>query len=291
MLSMSTNPEQIESGKRQPQEEILKPLVPSAVKKLVDLAVIVILWGYFLFGFALFFLPFYLIAYCRSKNREVRFQQLNHRFFRSFLILCRLLVPGLQVSIQDSVPGIRSSIVLCNHVSYLDPLFLISLFAKQKTIVKNSFLKVPLFGWLIKHSGYLPSTARGNGFPLMIKQLTEMTNYLATGGNLFVFPEGTRSRDGRIGKFEIGAFGIAMRCRAPIKLIFIQNTNVLFGPGHFLFNTCVPNTIRIEMLDQIDPDYDKDAFDPDRLREQILSVYQQRNQRLLGQNQIQPDGR
>ena len=57
-----------------------------------------------------------------------------------------------------------------------------------------------------------------------------MGDYLSSGGNLFIFPEGTRSRDGKIGKFNDGAFKIAKRFEAPIKVLQIKNTNGLFTP-------------------------------------------------------------
>lgn len=246
------------------------------IKPLVDLFVIIVLWNYFLFGFTVFFLPFYLISFIISSNRELSYQKLNQRFFRSFLFLSRMITPGLTVSIPEEIRQIRSSIIISNHVSYLDPLFLISLFEKQKTIVKNRFLKVPFFGWVIKHSGYLPSTVQGNGKHLMIKHILEMKDYLTAGGNLFVFPEGTRSRDGRIGNFEKGVFGIAKRCQAPLRLLYISNTEKLFQPGKFFFNTCIRIDIRIEYFDSVEPDYQGDSFDELELMEQVRSLYQKK---------------
>ena len=256
----------------------MKSLILKFAKPLVDLFVIIVLWIYFIFGFGVLFFPFYLISFFISSDRELSFQKLNHRFFRSFLFISRVISPGLTVSIPEEIRKIRSSIVICNHVSYLDPLYLISLFEKQKTIVKNRFFKVPLFGWLIKHSGYLPSTAQGNGKHLMIKHILEMQAYLAAGGNLFVFPEGTRSRDGTIGNFEKGVFGIAKRSQAPIGLLIIRNTEKLFRPGKFFFNTCVPINISIDHFKTIEPDYQKDPFDETELMDQIRTLYQQKAQ-------------
>jgi 1-acyl-sn-glycerol-3-phosphate acyltransferase len=248
------------------------------VKPLVDLLVVTILWIYFIFGFAVFFLPLYLFSYAFSRHRELSFQKLNHRFFRVFLFLCRILTPGLMVHIPDEIRQIRSSIIISNHVSYLDPLFLMSLFKKHKTIVKNRFFNVPLFGWVIKQAGYLPSSVQGQGKHLMIKHILEMKDYLATGGNLFVFPEGTRSRDGRIGSFEKGVFGIAKRCQAPIRLLYISNTEKLFQPGKFFFNTCVPINIRIEHFDTIETDNRNDSFDELALMNRIRALYEHKNQ-------------
>jgi len=163
--------------------------------------------------------------------------------------------PGLSFDISDDVRNIRSSVIVCNHVSYLDPILLISLFEKQKTIIRGSFFSVPIFGSVLKISGYIPSYTEGKLGLIMIKQITRMEEYLASGGNLFIFPEGTRSRDGKIGRFDKGAFKIAKQCGAPIRVLMIRNTNRFFRPGKFLFNTCVPITIKIRKIADITPDY------------------------------------
>jgi 1-acyl-sn-glycerol-3-phosphate acyltransferase len=226
------------------------------IKPAADLILTLLFWTYFTLGYILFFSPFYAWSALFSENREKAFQKLNHFFYKGFFLLMRMTTPGLSFHIQDQVTAIRSSIIICNHVSYLDPIFLISLFEQQKTIVKSTFFKVPIFGWVLKKSGYLPSASGGAFNAMMIEQIEGMGPYLASGGNLFVFPEGSRSRDGQVAPFNKGVFKIAARCRAPIKVLYIRNTNRLFCPGKFLFNTCVPTMISVEMIKDISPDYE-----------------------------------
>jgi 1-acyl-sn-glycerol-3-phosphate acyltransferase len=99
-----------------------------------------------------------------------------------------------------------------------------------------------------------------------------MDGYLASGGNLFICPEGTRSRDGRIGRLNKGAFKIARRCRKPLKVLLIRNTNKLFQPGKFLFNTWPANTITVELLTSIEPDYQSESFSISQLMSQVCSI-------------------
>ncbi len=213
------------------------------------------LWFYFICGFFLFFLLFYLLAYLFSKNRELSFQRLNHLFYKSFLQLTRILVPKHSWQIDGDIAKIRSAVIVCNHVSYLDPLIIISLFARHKTIVKTRFFHVPVFGWLMKNAGYLPSSTDDKFTFLMIKHVERMNDYLLKGGNLIIFPEGTRNNTGNIGVFNKGAFKIARLCHAPIKVLRIRNSDKLFTPGKFLFNTRVNNKITVELVDSIEPDY------------------------------------
>ena len=222
------------------------------LKPLADLFLTLIYWTYFTLGFVVVFLPFYFFSFLFSENRQLGFQKLNHFFFKGFFGLMKIVTPGLEFSIGPEVREIRSSIIVSNHVSYLDPILLVSMFEKQKTIVKSFFFKVPIFGWVLKQSGYIPSG--GDCGETMLEQIETLPDYLASGGNLFAYPEGTRSRQGRIGEFQKGIFKIAKRCGAPIKVLYIRNTERLFAPGKFRFDTCVKNTVRLELIGAIGPD-------------------------------------
>jgi 1-acyl-sn-glycerol-3-phosphate acyltransferase len=248
--------------------------IPHWIKGPVDLFVTLFLWLYFTIGYFILFSPFYLFSFLFSKNLEKSFQKINQRFFKSFFIVLRIITPGLNIDIHDDVYSIRSSVILCNHISYLDPILLISLFEKQKTIVKNTFLKVPIFGWVLKTSGYLSATTDETFTSLMLDRIETMETYLSSGGNVFIFPEGTRSRDGKIGRFNKGAFTIAKRCRAPIEVLMITNTNRLFQPGKFLFNTCIPNTIEVKRIGSLLPEYTSDSFSIYTLMEQVRQVFE-----------------
>jgi 1-acyl-sn-glycerol-3-phosphate acyltransferase len=222
------------------------------LQSILDFAITVVLWVYFTAGFVIFFSPFYLVAYFFSNDREQSFQRLNSRFYRGFFTLARALMPGHRWSIQPEVRGIHSSVVVCNHRSYLDSILLISLFARHSTIVKSGLFDIPLFGRMLQWSGYIPSSAEGRFAEMMVRRIEEMDTFLAGGGNLIVFPEGTRSRDGSLGRFNKGAFKIARHCRAPICVLFIQNTERMFRRGSFSFDTRGPNLIRLELIGRID---------------------------------------
>lgn len=237
---------------------VQKPInVPSPKygTQLVNLVVTLILWTYFIFGFLCFFVLFYLTAYLFAKNRELAFQRLHHLFFRGFFALAKAIIPRHSWEIDETIRTIRSSVIICNHLSYLDPLILISLFGRHKTIVKTRFFHAPIFGWLIKTAGYLPSTTDEKFSYLMIKQIEQMNEYLKQGGNLIIFPEGTRSRAETIGPLNNGAFKISRLCQAPVKVLRIHNSHKLFAPGTFLFNTRQKNRIRVEFVESINPDY------------------------------------
>ncbi|MCP4683435.1 MAG: 1-acyl-sn-glycerol-3-phosphate acyltransferase [Desulfobacterales bacterium] len=242
------------------------------MKPVSDLIITLLLWAYFTLGFILLFSPFYMTAYLFSKDREISFQRLNHKFYKGFFSLARVLIIGHKWRIEEEVLSNQGAVIICNHVSYLDPILLISLFEKQKTIVKSTFFKVPVFSRVLKLSGYIPSVSGAEFSDLMIQRIETMEDYLASGGNLFVFPEGTRSRSNTIGRLNKGAFKIARLCKASINVLFIQNTSKLFKPGKFLFNTCVSNTIIVKQLANINPDYQSETFSISELMSRVHSL-------------------
>jgi len=248
-------------------------LIPKWIKGVVDFSITIAAWIYFTLGFFILFSPVYFLAFLFSGRRQESFQKLNHLFFKSFFGLVQLITPGLDIDIDDEVYSIRSSVVVCNHISYLDPILLISLFEKQKTIIKKTFLKVPVFGWLLKTSGYLFTSAEEAFNIFLLEGLETLKDYLARGGNLFIFPEGTRSRNGKLGRLNKGAFTIAKRCGAPIEVLMITNTNTLFAPGKFLFNTSVPNAIRIRRILHFEPDYHSETIFPQDLIDQVRKAF------------------
>jgi 1-acyl-sn-glycerol-3-phosphate acyltransferase len=248
--------------------------IPKWIKRPVDFFVTISLWLYFTLGYCLFFSPFYLFSSLFSKNPENAFQKLNQRFLKSFFIILKIITPRLNIHIDEDVYAIRSSVILCNHISLLDPILLISLFEKQKTIVKKTFMKVPILGWLVKTSGYLFPTTDEASASFLLEQVENLENFLLSKGNLFIFPEGTRSRDGKIGRLKKGAFTLAKHCQAPIQVLMIKNTNQLFAPGHWLLNTCIPNTIEVKRIMSIQPEYTSETFSIQALTEQVRRAFE-----------------
>ena len=243
---------------------------------IIDFFVTLIMWCYFLFGYLFILLFLYIPAYVFAENRATALQNLNHVHLRCFFALIRLLVPRTKFKISEDVRKIHSSIVVCNHLSYLDPILLVSLFGRQRTIVKYTFFKVPIFGWLLKNYGYISSGASDMTGPAMINNLEAIKEHLAEGGIVFVFPEGTRSRDGNLAPFNKGIFTIARYCNAPLKLIFISGTNKLFQPGHCLFNTRDFNEIQLELIGSLEPDYKGNNFSISAVADEAKNIFDEK---------------
>ncbi len=246
-----------------------------SARLLADCSVTVALWVYYIGSFLFFFSPFYLYAFFFSRNRERSFQTMNSLLHRGFFFLLRTFVPGVAWRVSPDVRAIQSSVIIANHCSFLDPILFVSLFPRQKTIVKNTYFRVPVFGWILKTSGYVPALAGNSGSDILLDQIGGMKNFLEAGGNLFMFPEGTRSRDGRIGPFDQGAFRIAKLSGAPIKVVAIGNTGRLFPPGRSSFITRERFTISVDLVATLEPDYGDQSFSLSRYVEEARSLLEE----------------
>ncbi|MEA3467176.1 MAG: lysophospholipid acyltransferase family protein [Thermodesulfobacteriota bacterium] len=249
---------------------------PGPGSKMIDVVVTMLCWTYFVFGFLFFFSFFYAAAYLFSDNRERSFQYLNHIFYKGFLWLLRTLAPRHKWLLDPHIQNIHGAIIVCNHTSYLDPLIFISLFPRHKTIVKTQFFHAPVFGWMLKVSGYLPATTEGVYAGRMIEQMESMGKFLKDGGNLFVFPEGTRNPDSVLGEFHKGVFKIARMHRYPVYILKLCNTDKLFIPGKFFFNTREQSCISMEILDCIQPETEEKqrVISVSGLEKQVRHIYQ-----------------
>jgi 1-acyl-sn-glycerol-3-phosphate acyltransferase len=122
----------------------------------------------------------------------------------------------------------------------------------------------------------MPSAASELGGEGMVENLENIKEHLAAGGNFFVFPEGTRSRDGRLATFNKGVFSIARYCNAPLALVYIKNTNKLFRPGTFLLNTSDNIEIEVELIGSLAPDYGSDIFSISTVADEARNIFEQR---------------
>lgn len=120
----------------------------------------------------------------------------------------------------ENIPQDRALVMASNHRSYADPVILTMPMKKPVTyMAKEELFKNKLFGWFITKLGAFP-VKRGTGD---MQVIDDAVNILESGRHLVIFPEGTRSKDGKVGKGKTGVALIAARSGAdvlPCGIIF-----------------------------------------------------------------------
>ncbi len=180
-------------------------------------------WGLisFVVTFLIFFLPSMVSHLFKNYNKgQDFFIAVSRLWIRIWLPLigCPLRVKGKENFIEG-----ESYIVLFNHNALLDvPLSAPFIPAGNKTIAKDSFTKVPVFGWFYKRGAILVNRKDERS---RIKSYEAMKKVLASGMHMCIYPEGTRNRTAEpLKQFYDGAFKLAADTKKDIIPTLIFNT-------------------------------------------------------------------
>ncbi|NLW07895.1 MAG: 1-acyl-sn-glycerol-3-phosphate acyltransferase [Clostridia bacterium] len=135
-------------------------------------------------------------------------------FLRFF---CRWEVEG-----REHLPPSGPVIVFANHVSYLDPVVVgVALSRPVYFMAKEELFKIPVLKWIITGLHAFP-VRRGQSDRSALKAAMQILN---EGRVLGIFPEGKRSKDGRLNPFLGGAAFLAIKTGAPLLPVAIINSN------------------------------------------------------------------
>jgi 1-acyl-sn-glycerol-3-phosphate acyltransferase len=174
---------------------------------------------------------------------------LLHRFTCFWASLYTWLNPAWRVHVEglERIRRDVAYVMVANHQSLLDILVLFRLFVHFKWVSKIENFRVPAVGWNMSLNRYI-KLRRGNRESVeRMMQACERT--IGEGNSIMMFPEGTRSPDGRLREFKPGAFTLAQRTGAPLLPIVLQGTaNALPKRGFVLRGR---HEIRIRVLDEI----------------------------------------
>jgi 1-acyl-sn-glycerol-3-phosphate acyltransferase len=174
---------------------------------------------------------------------------LLHRFTCFWASIYSWLNPAWQVHLEgrERIRPDATYVMVANHLSFLDILLLFRLFAHFKWVSKIEIFSVPLIGWNMSLNRYI-RLRRGD--PASIKEMmTACEATLAEGNSIMMFPEGTRSPDGRLKPFKTGAFQLAKRMELPLLPIVIEGTAEALPKRGFVLQG--RHRIRIRVLDEI----------------------------------------
>ena len=159
-----------------------------------------------------------------------------------------LLTTGVRVrasGLERLEPG-GTYVFVANHQSIYDiPILFWSLPFQLRIIAKESLGRIPFLGWHLRRAGHMLVDRRHPG-----RRIFSWASSLpARGLSLIVFPEGTRSRDGRVARFKGGSFYLALEAGLPVVPISVIGSRHVMLKGRL---TAYPGEVRLVIHEPID---------------------------------------
>jgi 1-acyl-sn-glycerol-3-phosphate acyltransferase len=156
-----------------------------------------------------------------------------HRCARAWSWLI-LGTTGVTVAVRgEAPPAERSAVFASNHQSIYDiPILFWTVPHQLRIISKASLATFPFLGWHLQRAGHL-LIDRDNPGAGVLKKMQRMVSQQAS---LIIFPEGTRSRDGRVGRFKGGVFLLAIDSGLPVVPVSVSGSRHVMLKGQLM--TC-----------------------------------------------------
>jgi 1-acyl-sn-glycerol-3-phosphate acyltransferase len=183
----------------------------------------------------------------------------------SWLILA---TTGVSVDVRglERLNPARTYIFVSNHQSIYDiPVIFANLPYQLRIIAKESLGSFPFLGWHLRRSGHLLVDRKR---PDRAGILGRWRALVKDGLSLIIFPEGTRSADGRLAPFKAGSFLLAIEAKLPIVPVSVDGTRLVMHKGEL---TTRPGAVRLTLH----PPVETEALDVSAARdlaEQVRGV-------------------
>jgi 1-acyl-sn-glycerol-3-phosphate acyltransferase len=149
-------------------------------------------------------------------DRSRRTQSAIRSILRFYVaMLQRLGLLRLEVVGADALASARSCMVVANHPTLLDALLLMALVPRLQCIVKHQLWQNPFLGRVVRSAGYISNDLEAGAM------IAACRTSMSSGGNLVIFPEGTRTRPGEAMRMHQGFAYIALLADVDIQLVTI----------------------------------------------------------------------
>ena len=154
----------------------------------------------------------------------------------------------LEVIGGENVDPNRPTIYVANHQSTIDiPAHFMAVPVPFRYVAKSQLKWVPFIGWYLALAGHV--FVNRDNRAKAIASLDAAAAKIRGGKSIFVYPEGTRSPDGRILPFKKGSFALALKSRVPICPVTIEGSGKLMPKSTW---NITPGAIRVKIGKPID---------------------------------------
>ncbi len=167
-----------------------------------------------------------------------------HRFVQRMAAHFTRRILGLRLKVQGQVTD-QQAVVISNHQSFIDIVVCLSLSDKIVMVVKSYVWGNPFLGVVARYLDCIPTSFSDEQRDARIQRIMD------EGYSLFVFPEGTRTTTGEIGRFHRGAFYYADQYHLPIQPLLIEGMTDYMGKRQFALK---PTDVRVSVLPLIPAD-------------------------------------
>jgi 1-acyl-sn-glycerol-3-phosphate acyltransferase len=165
----------------------------------------------------------------------------NAPFQAAARIWARMLgvISGVKIAVTglENIPRDKPLILAANHQGAGDIMIVLAFLPVHfRFAIKKELFDIPIFGWYLRRAGYFPIDRE-----LVLsayKMVEQIVGFLNAGDSVLIFPEGTRSTDGTLGKFKRGSLLAALKSGAPIVPLAISGSYNLMPRGTWLLNPC-----------------------------------------------------
>lgn len=160
-------------------------------------------------------------------------------------VLVRLVPFFAPVSIKHNSKSLDlPAVFVANHNSAIDP-YLFGMLAIENSFVTSWPFKIPVYRYFMKKAGYANTN---DGWEEVRKKGRKL---LDAGCSVTIWPEGHRSRNGRLNRFKRGAFTLAVEANVPIIPVCILGSGKVLPPGKMWLN---PGRVELIVLDPLYPE-------------------------------------
>lgn len=152
-----------------------------------------------------------------ATQREYLAQQTVHVVWRIYIrTLVALRVLSFECDGADLLRTERGTLVIANHPSLLDIVFIMSLMDRTQCVVKSAVWQNPFMRGVVRATNYIPNLNDPE------RLIEDCARALKAGNNLVIFPEGSRTVPGQKRQYQRGFAHMALRAGAPIRLVTLQ---------------------------------------------------------------------
>lgn len=166
-----------------------------------------------------------------------------YRFLRAIVRAVVFFLYRVQLVGRENGKIDGPTMVICNHKSNCDPIMIHMLFRpKIRLMAKKELFDNKMLSWLITKLGAFP-VSRGTSD---VGAVSNAINMITQGELVGIFPEGTRIKEDKLGRFQPGVAMIAMRAKASVIPVYINRKLKLFHKTIVIIGTPVDLSSRVD---------------------------------------------